>query len=364
MLISQKSKEIIDSCRFCWMCRHICPIGNVTGQERNTARARMLALSLVEREAEPLSGVADNIYECSLCGACTKECVTGWDPVMAVKEVRSELIMNGETPDYIMKLVENIQKYGNVYGESEIDSALKKEIESLPKNADTLLFIGRDAMYKSPESAINAIKLLKRAGIDFTVSADEPDSGYALEFLIGKTAETKEIMENCAKALTFKKVICYDPSDAKIFLREYKEWGIKLSCEVVTFTKFIAELIKTGAIKIKKTNKYFTLQDSAILARDLDETEPVREIIASCGENREMLCFGKDTILAGNLIMNEYMPEVMKEVAEARWINAKNMNVQILVTENPAEYEMLKSVKPKDTELKTIEEVVSECLQA
>ena len=45
MLISQKSKEIIDSCRFCWMCRHICPIGNATGQERNTARARMLALS-------------------------------------------------------------------------------------------------------------------------------------------------------------------------------------------------------------------------------------------------------------------------------------------------------------------------------
>ena len=81
MLISQKSKEIIDSCRFCWMCRHICPIGNATGQERNTARARMLALSLVERGAEPLSGVADNVYECALCEACTKECVTGWDPV-------------------------------------------------------------------------------------------------------------------------------------------------------------------------------------------------------------------------------------------------------------------------------------------
>ncbi len=363
MLISQRSKEIIDSCRFCWMCRHICPIGNVTGQERNTARARMLALSLVERGAEPLSGVADNIYECSLCGACTKECVTGWDPVMAVKEVRSELIMNGETPDYIMKLVENIQKTGNVYGETEIDSKLKKEIESLPKTADTLLFIGRDAMYKSPESAINAIKLLKRAGIDFTVSADEPDSGYAPEFLIGKTAETKEIMENCAKSLTFKKVVCYDPQDAKIFLREYKEWGINLSCEVVTFTEFIAGLIKTGAIKLKKTNRYFTVQDSSLLARDLEETEPIREIIKACGENREMLCYGKDTILAGNLIMNEYMPEVMKEVAEARWINAKNMNARILVTENPAEYVMLKETQPDGMELMTTEEVVLSCLQ-
>ena len=364
MLISQKSKEIIDSCRFCWMCRHICPIGNVTGQERNTARARMLALSLVERGAEPLSGVADNIYECSLCGACTKECVTGWDPVLAVKEVRSELIMNGETPVYIMKLVENIQKFGNVYGEKEISADLRHEIKTLPKEADTLLFIGRDAMYKAPECAVNAIRLLKKTGISFTVLENEPDSGYAMEFLIGKTAETKELTEKCAKSLTFKKVICYDPQDAKIFLREYKEWGISLSCEVVTFTKFISEAIENSALQINKTNEYFTIQDSAILARDLDETEPIRKIINACGENREMLCFGKDTILAGNLIMNEYMPQIMKEVAEARWVNAKNMNAEILVTESPAEYELLKSVMPKDMELKTIEEVVLSCLRA
>ena len=50
MLISEKNKKTIDACRFCWMCRHICPIGNVTGRERNNARARALSLSMVERE--------------------------------------------------------------------------------------------------------------------------------------------------------------------------------------------------------------------------------------------------------------------------------------------------------------------------
>lgn len=363
MLISQKSKEIIDSCRFCWMCRHICPIGNVTGQERNTARARMLALSLVERGAEPLSGVADNIYECTLCGACTKDCATGWDPVAAVKEVRTELAMNGETPDYIVKLIENIQNFGNVYGEKAIPAVLAKEIDKLPAKADTLLFLGNDAIYKSPESAIKAIELLKKAGISFTVLKDEPDSGYAMDFLTGKTAETREIAEKCAKVLDFKTVICYDPADAKIFMREYKEWGLNLSAKILTFTAFIAELIENGTLKLKSSGKAYTVQDSALLARDLEETDAVRTIISYCGENREMLCFGKDTILAGNLIMNEYMPDVMKAVAEARWINAKNMNAEILVTENPAEYEILKSVKPADIELMTIEEVVLKCLQ-
>jgi len=362
MLISQKSKEIIDSCRFCWMCRHICPIGNVTGQERNTARARMLALSLVERDAEPLEGVADNVYECALCGACTKECVTGWDPVKVVKEVRSELVMNGKTPDYIMKLIENLQTSGNVYGIKEIDAELKNEITSLPKSADTLLFLGRDAIYKSPKSAIGAIRLLKKAKVNFTVLENEPDSGYAIETLIGKTAESKGVMENCAKALDFKTVVCYDPSDAKVFLREYKEWGIELSAEVITFTAYLAKLIKNGEIKVKKSGKAYTIQDSALLSRDLDETAPIRDIIGACGENREMLIFGKDTMLAGNLIMNEYMPQVMKEVAEARWANAKNMNAETVVTECPAEYEMMLLTKPNDIDLKTVEEVVSECL--
>ena len=49
MNMSDKCKTHVDSCRFCWMCHHICPIGNATGLERNTARARALGLSLVNR---------------------------------------------------------------------------------------------------------------------------------------------------------------------------------------------------------------------------------------------------------------------------------------------------------------------------
>ena len=364
MLISQRSKEIIDNCRFCWMCRHICPIGNVTGQERNTARARMLALSLVERDAEPLSGVADNIYECALCGACTKECVTGFDPVRVVKEVRTELALNGETPDYIVKLVESIQTCGNIYGEKEICPELKKEIASLPKKADTVLFLGRDALYRCPEAAAKAILLLKKAGVSFTVLENEPDSGYAMDFLVGKTAETKEIAEKCAAALPFSEIICYDPSDAKIFLHEYKEWGIPLSAKVCTFTAFVSGLIESGKIKVRPQGKTYTVQDSAITARDLNETEPIRAILSACGKVNEMLCCGENTILAGNLILNEYMPKVMADVAKARLTNAKNMNAVILVTECPAEYVLLKSAVGEDIQLMTTEEVVLECLQA
>ncbi|MDP4133953.1 MAG: (Fe-S)-binding protein, partial [Bacillota bacterium] len=268
MQISKKSKETIDACRFCWMCRHICPIGNATGQERNTARARALSLSLVERGAAELKGdIVDNVYECSLCGGCTKDCLTGWDPVAFTKETRLEAALNGALPEYIEKLIENIEKTGNVYGAKKIDSKLKASIAELPKKADILLFLGKDVTYNSPKNAILATQLLKKAGVNFTVLEDEPDSGYAYDFLIGAADETKKTMTDTAKKLDYKKIVAYDPADAKVFLREYKEWNIGLKSEVVTFTSFISDLIKKGVLKVKNNGEEYTFQDSSLLSR-------------------------------------------------------------------------------------------------
>ncbi|MGN0114465.1 MAG: 4Fe-4S dicluster domain-containing protein, partial [Acutalibacteraceae bacterium] len=73
--ISKKAVENADSCRFCWMCHHVCPVGNATGLERNTARARALAVSMVARGGVELTDdVVNNIYECTLCGGCTNVC--------------------------------------------------------------------------------------------------------------------------------------------------------------------------------------------------------------------------------------------------------------------------------------------------
>ena len=356
MQFTQKSMEHIDSCRFCWMCHHVCPVGNATGQERNTARGRALGLSMVMRDAiEYSEDIINNVYECTLCGGCMTDCVTGWDPVMFTKEARQGAALDGKLPEYVNKMLDNLEETGNVYG-----IVNENQIPEFPET-DTLFFIGEDTRAKG--CAKDAAELLKKAGVSFTILQDEPNSGYSMDFLVSAVAETKEVMENCAKVLSkYKKVICYDPADAKGMRREYKEWGIDIKAEVVTFTEFVAELIKTGALKVKKSDMKLTPQDSPILARDLEETEPIREILSACGEVSEMLLCKEHTVLAGNLIMNEYMPNVMKSIAEARWINAANMDTKILVTECFAEYELLKATKPEGIELMKLEEVVLRCL--
>lgn len=338
------------------MCHHVCPIGNATGLERNTARARALGLSLVARDAiEYSDDIISNVYECSLCGGCMTDCVTGWDPIMFTKEARLGAALDGKLPDYVMTMLENINTNGNVHG------ADKNENIAEVKGGDILFFIGEDTRAKG--SVKTAIKVLKKAGVKFAVLKNEPSSGYSMDFLIGAAAETKAVMENCAKTLNnYKKVVCYDPADAKVFMREYKEWGIKLQPKVVTFTAFLAGLIKDKKLDIKKGKLEYTPQDSPLLARDLEETEPIRKILRACGKVNEMLLNKEHTMLAGNLIMSEYMPDVLKKVAEKRWINAKNAGAKILVTASTAEYVTLKATKPDDIQLKTIEEVIAECL--
>ena len=362
MQFTQKSKDHMDACRFCWMCRHICPVGNATGQERNTARARALGLSMVAREAiEYSEDIINNVYECALCGACVEDCVTGWDPVMFTKEARQLAALEGKLPSYILKMLDNLDEKGNVYGLDK-DKALTDAANALG-SSKTLLFIGEDASFKAPSKAIKAIELLQKAGVDFTALADEPNSGASINFIISAVAETKAVMENAAKALaSYDKIICYDPADAKLFKREYKEWGIELGAEIVTFTEFVASLIKDGKLTVKKSDIDFTPQDSYLLARELEECAPVREILSACGNVKEMLLNCKATVLAGNLIMNEYMPEIMKDVASRRWINAENMNCKTVVTESPAEYVLMKETKPEGMEILTVEEAVLKCL--
>ena len=356
MQFTQKSKEHIDSCRFCWMCHHVCPIGNATGLERNTARARALGLSLVMRDTiEYSDDIINNVYECSLCGGCMTDCVTGWDPVMFTREARLGAALDGKLPEYIMKLINNIQETGNIMGTKP-----ENKIPEFPKT-DILFFTGENT--RANGCAKTAADVLKAAGVDFTILKDEPNSGYTLDFMIGAAAETKAVMEECAKTLNeYKTVVCYDPADAKVMKREYKEWGIDVKAEVFTFTEFVAKLIKDGKLQVKKSDAVFTPQDSPLLARDLEETEPLREILSACGEVREMLLNRQYTMLAGHYVMNQYMPEVMKKVAENRWINAKNADAKVLVVTSPAEYETLLSVKPEGIELMKLEEAIAKCL--
>ena len=356
MNITEKAKKIADSCRFCWMCRHICPIGNATGQERNTARARALGVSLVVRGATELKEIADNVYECTLCGACTNTCMTGWDPKVFIQEVKTEIVLNGATPDYIARLLENYAQTGNVFG-AETCKCLDGLYNT---DSEIALFVGQDALYQSPESVKNAVALLNKAGVSVAFDKNQ-DSGSALWFLTGKTAETQNAAKACAERLNqYKTVVVYDPVDLKLMLHEYKEWGIEITAKLLSFNEYLLSLIESGKIVVEKSANEYSLQYNYAYARELDDSKTGRNLIVKVGVVKDMLLIGKEANLAGQLIMAQYLPDVMTQVAKDRWFNAKNMACKTVVTENPAEYVALKATCPDGYRVISIEEMILE----
>ncbi|MBQ9806895.1 MAG: (Fe-S)-binding protein [Clostridia bacterium] len=359
MMMSEKCKQHVDSCRFCWMCHHICPIGNATGHERSTPRARALGISLVNREAIDLCEIMDNIYECAGCMACVHDCVTGWDPVMFTKEVRMQAAMENKLPAYINKLVDACLDTGNAYGKTAMCDTLSAKIASHSAKTDTLLFLGADARYMACKQAVKAIEVLEKAGVQFTVLADEPASGAQLDYLIGALENTKEQMNTAASVMNgYKTVVVYDPFDAKAIKQTYHEYGVELSAKAVTYTAYLADLVKSGTLKANKSDRRVVFQDPCQLSRDLEETEEARTVIAAYAELDEMLLNRKETVWAGNILMAQYMPDVIKMVAERRIFNATSIGAKTIVTASPAEYTALKGAAGSNVEILSIEDLI------
>ena len=359
MIMSEKCKQHVDSCRFCWMCHHICPVGNATGQERNTARARALGISLVNREAIDLSEIMDNIFECATCGACVHDCVTGWDPVMFTKETRLQAALEDKLPAYINTLLDNCLETGNAYGKTQTCDKLAEIIAAHAEKKDTLLFLGTDAKFMVCKQARKAALVLEKAGVEFSILADEPASGAQLDFLIGAAEETKAQMSACAKALNgYKTVVVYDPADAKVIKQLYKEYGIEVTANVITYTAYVADLVKSGKLAAVKSDKTVVFQDPYQLSRDLGETEEARTVISAFAELHEMLLNREETVWAGNILMAQYKPEMIKKVAERRLFNAKSLGEKIMVTASVSEYAALTSVAQNDVEILSIEDLI------
>ena len=99
-------------------------------------------------------------------------------------------------------------------------------------------------------------------------------------------------------------------------------------------------------------------QDPFQLARDLTETEPAREIINAYAVCDEMLCNGKDTMWAGNILMAQWMPEVIKQVSTDRINNAKGVCADTIVTASVSEYVALKNVDQTDVAIVSLEELI------
>ena len=359
-MFSELAKKHAEACRYCWMCRHLCPIGLVTGKEANTPRGKGLLVSMYERGFDMDSHMAEIMYECLLCYACVDDCKTGFEPPIFIREGRTQAVINDLVPAYVQRVIDAVEETGNMFGRPREEKweLLRDEIDGLPENADVLLYVGNTAAYKTPE-IIQAVKsLLSKAGVAFTVLKDEPGSGIELGDLIGFVEEVRGMAKVCAEAINStgaKTVVVIDTYDAVCLKHEYPIWGCELEAEVVTATSFIADLVKTGKLAFDQTGLTVTYHEGARRARNLYEHEPARELLAAMGANLKEMFLNRNLAKdCGSELVTQYHPELMRSTAKARWAEAQETGADVLVTACPQSYTVLSRVRPDAMELKDI----------
>ena len=149
-------------------------------------------------------------------------------------------------------------------------------------------------------------------------------------------------MDAAVRGTGAKQLVALNPHDAQIFLQQYQEWGLLEGIRVSTATSFVASLISEGKLTVTKRGGEVSLHDPCRLTRGLDESEPVRTILAAMGvELKELFLNRRMSRCCGGLVLEAYDPGMAKLTARNREEDAMRLGYQQVVTACPDCLELL-----------------------
>ena len=97
----------------------------------------------------------------------------------------------------------------------------------------------------------------------------------------------------------------------------------------------------------KKEALIVTYHDSSRLARDLEEHQPARDILAAMGcEIHEMFQNRRLARDCGSALMARYLPGLVKKIAAGRWDDVRRTDAKTLVAACPQSTEILAAAMP------------------
>ena len=305
-MFSNENKKQADMCRFCWMCRHICPVAGATGSEGWGPRARGLMVSMIERGSAELDAeIAEAMYHCTMCDACANDCETGWKPTDFIREARMYCVANEVAPAAINTAIDNILTNGNIYGEA-LNEKLAARIEALPETADVLVYIGQTGRCFGADSAISFLNILDKAKVGYTTLKDEPPTGALLGDMMGMTGDVQSVAVRAAEAIkasNAEKVVVLSPYDAVMLREQYAKWSLLDGIEIVSAPAFLAELISGGRLSLRKADLKASLQEPVKLTRGLDEIEPLKKVVSALGVDNIELFLNDARRIGSNAII-------------------------------------------------------------
>lgn len=279
-------------CTNCGFCQAACPVFAASLRPAYNTRGKMLLLQEVRKGYLPLSGeMVDTFYTCTTCGGCTRSCPRLLRGAEVVEGVRRSLHREGLVPGELRPLQEGIQSRGNLYGRPEQERAdiYPRELrelaarQGLKPRAEVLLFLGCLPSYVDLKIVPALVRILDRAGVDYTVLGHEESCcGLPLHltgsdrFQVQAEKVAARIRKSGARTLLTPCAGCY-----KTFTRLYPSVA-ELTLEVRHTVQFLHRLVSEGGLRFGKgAARKLTYHDPCDLGRGCEIFEEPRLLLGA-----------------------------------------------------------------------------------
>lgn len=305
-----------------------------------------IARGLIEGRLRWSKTIEHILYTCTDCGHCEFWCENAMRvyPLTIMEIMKEHYVREIGLPESWKPIIDNLEKTRNPFGEPQEERFkwLPREL-SIPRYADTILFVGDIYAYKVPSIAYSALKILHKLGVEIGLLYEEEwHSGY-LFFRVGLYDKGLEFLGHNIKALEkagAKRVVFLDPHDYRTFIKEVRDANITLPFEVIHFTDFVLPLIGRERHRLKRLDMRVAYHDPCNLTRHImpfPVWDAPRELLRLMGVDVVELyrtrlntyCCGGG---GGMIFTNQKLTEV---VARRRLEEVSAKDVSVLVTACP-----------------------------
>lgn len=338
----EEFEEELETCfgTSCGFCERGCPVYQALKVRTLSMKGRnRTMLGLLKGKFDITPSVVKAAFECTLCGNCDRWC--SLKNTEHTRAFREYLLKHGVEP---MKehssLLASMKNYGNPWFQPR--SARGKWLRGLdiPKaakgNQEVLFFAGCTSAVMKPlvPSLVASAKLLKRAGVDFAViGQDEPCCGSTL-LRVGQTDAFEKLeKENFDrfKALGVKRIVTACPGCYTTLKKSAEKLGSDIAINHIT--QEIANLIRSGDLKVEKSSEKMTYHDPCHLGRLGGIFDEPREIVDAVADLVEMPnCRYEARCCGAGAGLQSAFPRLSRELAAKKVDEAKGTGATTLVT--------------------------------
>ena len=354
------SKTVLDAftCVECGRCQVNCPAWGA-GKELNP-KAIILqtqeALLTGPRDAKLADIYSEKVlWQCTTCGACENQCPVGIEHLPLLIGSRRGLVSNGDAPDYLGGMYNNLERRSNIWGLSYDQRQKFVDASGLeifdPSKHDVLVWLGCAGSFDADfqKSLRSLFEILRARKVTFGVLAKErcngdPAKRTGNEYMFQELANGN--IEDL-KAAGVKKILTSCPHCVKTIGDDYKKFGYEV--EIVHSSVFVEELTREQLAKAGTERASITFHDPCYLGRYAGKVDEPRNLLTRFGAEIKEPVRNRDNPYCcgagGGLLFADKEEEPGSRISDVRFKQLQATGANTVVTACPFCSIMLKGAQ-------------------